>query len=235
MEHPPHLNRHAKNLFARTLTLSLALHLSLAAIAALFPGRLARLAPESVVMVDLADSGIPSMKDLVRTSSVQLPAPLPPKQMVLPSPDEKTIAEPSPAPVDELPPPAPSQADTASLSIGLTRGFFRSLADGETLRGDVREYYFELVERVNEQWWAAATSTAMEPGRQEALVTITVRKSGELLDVRLVKSSGNDAYDRLIMDALQAASDLPPLPESYPGEFFQAPLRLMAPRGLLFS
>lgn len=235
MEHHPPLHRPAKNLFARTLTLSLALHLSFAAVAALLPGRLSSLAPESIVMVDLTDVGAPQPRETVKSTASQPAAPSPPKQMTLPSPVEKALPASAPAPEAELPPPAPSQAATASLSIGLTRGFFRSLADGETLRGDVREYYFELVERVNEQWWAAATSTAMEPGRQEALVTITVRKSGELLDVRLVKSSGNDAYDRLIMDALQAASNLPPLPKSYPGEFFQAPLRLMAPRGLLFS
>lgn len=234
MEHPQHLNRPAKNLFARALILSLALHLSFAAVAALFPGRLASLAPESIVMVDLTDAGTPVPKETVQQAASQRPALPPPKQMVLPSPDEEVLPTPSP-PVEIAPPPTPPIANTASLSIGLTRGFFRSLADGETLRGDVREYYFELVERVNEQWWAAATGTAMEPGRQEALVTITVRKSGELLDVRLVKSSGSEEYDRLIMDALQAASNLPPLPETYPGEFFQAPLRLMAPRGLLFS
>lgn len=235
MEHHPPLYRPAKNLFAKALSLSLALHLAFAAVAALFPGRLASLAPESIVMVDLTDAGNQKSKEIPRTSAIR-PASPPAKQMVLPSPDEKPLADPSPIPVEEeAPPPVPPQTNTASLSTGLTRGFFRSLADGETLRGDVREYYFDLVERVNEQWWAAASSAAMEPGRQEALVTITVRKNGELLDVRLVKSSGNDEYDRLIMDALQAASNLPPLPESYPGEFFQAPLRLMAPRGLLFS
>ena len=233
MEHSLHLNRPAKNLFARALTLSLALHLSFAAVAALFPGRLASLAPESIVMVDLTDAGAPLPGEIAKQAASPRPAPLPPKQMTLPFPEEQAL--PASAPEPEVSPPAPSQANTASLSIGLTRGFFRSLADGETLRGDVREYYFELVERVNEQWWTAATGTAMEPGRHEALVTITVRKNGELLDVRLVKSSGSDEYDRLIMDALLAASNLPPLPESYPGDFFQAPLRLMAPRGLLFS
>lgn len=235
MEHPQHLNRPAKNLFARALTLSLALHLSFAAVAALFPGRLASLAPESIVMVDLTAPALPRSAEIVTPTGSQTAAPSPPKQMTLPSAEEKALPASAPEPEAEAPPPVTPQTNTASLSIGLTRGFFRSLADGDTLREDVREYYFELVERVNAQWWAAATSAAMEPGRREALVTITVRKSGELLDVRLVKSSGSDEYDRLIVAALQAASNLPPLPESYPGEFFQAPLRLMAPRGLLFS
>jgi len=234
MEHPQHLNRTTRNLFARALTLSLALHLSLAAVAALFPPRLeSLLVPESIVMVDLTDPAPPRSGEIVTPTASQTATPSSPKQMMLPSAVEEAL--PVPEPETEAPRPSPPQANAASLSLGLTRGFFRSLADGETLREDVREYYFELVERVNAQWWATATSAAMEPGRHEALVTITVRKSGELLDVRLVKSSGSTEYDRLIMDALQAASNLPPLPESYPGEFFQAPLRLMAPRGLLFS
>lgn len=235
MEHHLHLHRPARNLFAGTLVLSLALHLSFAVLASLFPGRLAGLTPESIVMVDLTDAATQLTRPPVRTPAVQRPVSPAQKQMVLPTPEEKAFPAPSPTPVKELPPPVPPQTSASSLSVGLARGFFRSLADGETLRGDVREYYFELVERVNEQWWDAANGTGMEPGRQEALVTITVRKNGELLDVRLIRSSGNDQYDRLIMDTLQAASNLPPLPDSYPGEFFQAPLRLMAPRGLLFS
>lgn len=235
MEHHPPLYRHAGNLFARTLTLSLALHLALAVVAVLLPGRVALFAPERIVMVDLSDAS-PQLPQVSRnTTAVQPPASPLQREMSLPSPTEKILPASPPTPVEEVSPPPPPQAAGSSLSLGLTRGFFRSLADGETLRGDVRDYYFALVERVNEQWWSAGGGTDVEPGRREALVTITVRKSGEIFDVRLVKSSGNDEYDRMVIDAIQAASHLPPLPESYPGEFFQAPLRLMAPRGLLFS
>jgi len=234
MEHHPPLYQ-PRNLFAKSLTLSLALHLALAVVAVLFPGRLARLAPERIIMVDLSDASTPLPQVSRKTTAAKPPASIAQPQMVLPSPTEKILPTPPPTHVEEVSPQPLPQATGSSLSLGLTRGFFRSLADGETLRGDVREYYFALVERVNEQWWSAASDTDVEPGRREALVTITVRKSGEIFDVRLVRSSGNDEYDRMIMDALQAASHLPPLPASYPGEFFQAPLRLMAPRGLLFS
>ncbi|WP_298435204.1 energy transducer TonB [Geobacter sp.] len=121
----------------------------------------------------------------------------------------------------------------SSLSLGMSRGFFRSLADGDTLRSDIKEYYFTLVQRINEQWWGVAEQRRTEPGRQEALVTIVLKRDGEILDVRLIKSSGNPEYDRMILNALQSATPLPPLPESYPGEYFQAPFRLVAPSGLL--
>jgi protein TonB len=117
----------------------------------------------------------------------------------------------------------------------MSHGFFRSLADGESLRGDVRDYYFGLVRRVNEQWWATAAMHGAATGGREALVSITMTRQGEILAIRLVQSSGIATYDQLILEALQQTSPLPPLPESYPGEYFQAPLRLVAPSGSLIS
>ncbi len=234
MEHHPPLYRPRQNLFAGTLVLSLALHIAFALTTFLLPGRLTRLAPEQIVMVDLNDANLPLPQEN-RKAIAQPPAPAIRQQMELPSPDAKILPAPPETPVEETVPQAPPQPEAASLSLGLTRGFFRSISDGETLNGDVREYYFKLVERVNEQWWAAAGGTNVEPGQQEALVTIIVKKNGEIFSARLVRSSGSNEYDRMIMNTLQNTSNLPPLPAGYKGEFFQAPLRLLAPRGLLFS
>lgn len=234
MEHYPPLYRPKQNQFAGTLVLSLALHLAFALATFLLPGHLARLAPEQIVMVDLTDPALPIPQE-IHPTTVKRPASPVHQQMEIPSPGTKIISEPPTPPVEEFTSPPPPQTEATSLSLGLTRGFFRSLSDGETLNGDVREYYFKLVEQVNEQWWTAANGTNVEPGQQEALVTIIVRKNGEILSAQLVKSSGSYEYDRMIMNTLQNASNLPPLPASYPGEFFQAPLRLLAPRGRLFS
>jgi len=51
----------------------------------------------------------------------------------------------------------------------------------------------------------------------------------------MMTSSGNPAYDRAMMRTLEASSPLPPLPESYRGDFFQAPLRFNVPLNLLHS
>lgn len=233
MEHHPPQYRPKQNLFAGTLVLSLALHIAFALTTFLLPGRLTRLAPEQIVMVDLNDANLPQPQEN-RKAIAQPPASATRQQMELPSPDAKILPAPPEIVEETVPQPLP-QPEATSLSLGLTRGFFRSISDGETLNGDVREYYFKLVERVNEQWWAAAGGTNVEPGQQEALVTIIVRKNGEIFSARLVRSSGSNEYDRMIMNTLQNASNLPPLPDGYRGEFFQAPLRLLAPRGLLFS
>lgn len=234
MEHHPYLSRPVKDRFTRALFISLALHGALAAVVPLLPRYLASLAPPQVVTVSLAESDPTAPRS-------SIPAPVQPErrssslrnEMALPSPVEE-LSEESPE-VEAATPDPPRQAISpdSSLYLGMTRGFFKSLSDGETLRGDVREYYFALVRKVNEQWWTAVGEKEVDAGRGEALVTILMKKDGEILDVRLVKSSESPEYDRMILDAVQAATPLPPLPDSYTGDYFQAPLRLMAPLGLL--
>lgn len=217
--------------FLRACALSLVLHGALAVAVSLLPRHNAGLNLSGAVTVSLDE--IPSTVPSNRTDSPATPADPPQltREMTIPSPREETSPE-TPAATEALPPHPAPQTTRPAISLGVTRGFFKSLGDGETLRGDIREYYLALVTRINEQWWAVE-SEGIEPGQHEALVTILMRKNGEILDIRLVRSSGSPDYDRLILNALKTATPLPPLPESYAGEYFQAPIRLMAPGGLL--
>lgn len=230
-QHQPLPHRPAGDRFLRTFALSLALHGAFAVTLPLLPRHNAGLNFSQAVTVSLADTQ-PVTPPRLRTAYPATAVTTPPvkREMTLPSPEEASSPEVPPAPETAQAQPEP-QAHRSSLSLGMTRGFFRSLGDGETLRGDIREYYLTLVQRINEQWWSMG-GEGVEPGRHEALVTILMRKNGEILDIRLVRSSGNPDYDRMILNALQAATPLPPLPESYAGEYFQAPIRLMAPLGL---
>lgn len=226
------LNRPAADRFPRAVALSLALHGILAAMVPLLPRHNAGLDLSQAVTISLADTQ-PHTTTNLRTVPPEAPVTTPPvkREMALPSPTEASREEEVPSAPEAAQHQSEPQARRSSLSLGMTRGFFRSLGDGETLRGDIREYYLTLVQRINEQWWAM-DGKGVEPGKHEALVTIMMRKNGEILDIRLVRSSGNPDYDRMILNVLQAATPLPPLPESYAGEYFQAPVRLMAPLGL---
>ncbi|AJE03315.1 energy transducer TonB [Geobacter pickeringii] len=229
MEHHSAFHRHTGERLPRALLLSLALHGALAATILVLPRAQSTLNTLSTVTVDLSDRNdlsAPSTSRVAAHDRRSVTAVRP--AMALPTPAEKIVEEQSQPP---SPPPA-NEAKPSSLSLGMSRGFFRSLADGETLRSDIKEYYFTLVQRINEQWWSVAGQAETGPGKREALVTVVLKRNGEIFDVRLLKSSGSPEYDRLILNALQAAP-LPPLPDSYPGEFFQAPFRLMAPLGLL--
>ncbi|RNC68605.1 MAG: TonB C-terminal domain-containing protein [Desulfuromonadales bacterium] len=236
MELHPFLIRHPAGL-GKAVVFSVMLHGALALIVSFMPRHLVNLGPSQIVSVSLSDLDSPPHTDPPATAThTQAPQTPAPREMIVPAPAEATPPEPPlPEAKDVKTEQSVARTEESSLSLGMARGFFRSLADGQTLRPDVRDYYFALVQRINDQWWTVAGSGGVEPGRGEALVTIVMRRDGELLDVRLMKSSGSPDYDRMILNALQAATPLPPLPESYPGDIFQAPLRLMAPRGLLFS
>ena len=121
----------------------------------------------------------------------------------------------------------------SSLGLGITRGFFRSLAEGESLRADIRAYYFSMLQNINEKWWI--DKGIERKGLRDVVVNVIIARNGEIVDKQMVYSSGNPAYDRAVLKSLEAAAPLPPLPESYPGDFFQAPIRLVAPLNLLAS
>jgi protein TonB len=121
--------------------------------------------------------------------------------------------------------------DGASLGLSITNGYFASIGDGETLRDDIREYYLDILRRINEKWWVSGGGR-LSPNRN-AVFFLIVARNGAIVDKMLVESSGNPAFDRAMLHTLESASPLPPLPELYRGDFFQAPLRFNAPLNLL--
>lgn len=127
--------------------------------------------------------------------------------------------------------PQPDNTSAPSLGLGLAKGYFRSLAEGKSLRDDIRNYYFEMVEKINASWWQRADSLR-ESARQEGVVDIVLGRDGTLYSTSLLISTGTSEVDQAIMEVVRAASPFAPLPASYPGEQFQAPLRIVAPASL---
>jgi protein TonB len=127
----------------------------------------------------------------------------------------------------------PAAIQEASLGLSITSGYFGSIGEGETLRDDIREYYFEMLRRINEKWWLNRDSHLA--GKKSAVFYLVIARNGAVVDKMLVESSGNPACDREMLQTLEAANPLPPLPETYLGDFFQAPLRFNMPLNLLES
>lgn len=127
----------------------------------------------------------------------------------------------------------PAAIQEASLGLSITNGYFSSIGQGETLREDIREYYFEMLRRINEKWWLNRGSR--QTGGRSAVFYLVIARNGAVVDKMLAESSGNPACDRAMLQTLEAANPLPPLPETYQGEFFQAPLRFIMPLNLLES
>ncbi len=222
--------------FGIMLVISLALHV-ISSVILLSPRQSALHAP-SITYLDLKN---------IQLQEQQFPPAARQTESAAPLPAENREAEP--------PPPAPrpeteklyedvkqSLADAGarpevlherSLGLGLTNGYFSSIAEGESLRNDIRDYYFSMLREINEKWWL--TNDGSFAGLRGAIVEIVVAKNGMIVNKTLVRSSGNRSFDQAIFQTLDKANPLPPLPHNYALNYFRAPLRFVAPLNLLAS
>lgn len=120
---------------------------------------------------------------------------------------------------------------TSPLGLGMTFGYVTSLAEGATLRDDIRMYYFELVAKINREWWKRAV-TLREQIRHDGVIDIVLLRNGTLVTQKFRQGTGSREADRLFAEAVEAATPLPHLPENYELDFFTAPLRITAPSQL---
>jgi len=110
----------------------------------------------------------------------------------------------------------------------MTHGYFSGLADGRSLRDDIRGYYFEMVEKINREWWGKA-GLLKEPLRQDGVFDLLIQRDGTIVSIRMVKGTGSIEADRLLAEIIRSASPLPALPSTYDLSMFRAPLRIKAP------
>jgi periplasmic protein TonB len=213
--------------FGRMFLLSLTLHAATLAVIAFSPG-----GPVSIPSVSYVDLSLPEQ------AAVPVPAPAAPAPAAAREPEEmaeqapKETAPPAAAPASHpAAAPAKPNPETASLSLGLARGYFNSIGSGETLRDDIREYYFTMLKKINETWWESG-GAAREGMRRDVLVNLVISREGEILSKQIVESSGNQWYDSLVMQTLAKAGPLPALPASYRGDVFTAPVRVVKPLSL---
>jgi len=182
------------------------------------------------------------IEDVALTPSISSPAktaPAPPPQqppVLKPSvpPVAATADQSAPAPLPEQPstsagsPREDSRLTSTPLGLGMMHGYFSSLADGRTLREDIRSYYFEMVGNINRLWWENAKDLK-DPLRQDGIFELLILRDGTIVSVRVMQSTGSTEADRLAADIIKSSSPLPALPSSYELGLFRAPLRIKAP------
>jgi len=197
-----------------------------------------------IIFSGFSTSGIRStnltIQNIDLSPSITAPAqPLsaPPDQqqaMAAPSPQvleaEKLVQEPT---VTTQPPETENSGKeggvmSTPLGLGMTHGYFSGLADGKTLREDIRSYYFEMVDRINREWWEKA-GALKEPLRGDGVFELLVQRDGAITSVRILRGTGSQEADRLVTEIIRNASPLPALPPAYELEQFRAPLRIKAP------
>src|SRR3989449_8744066 len=84
-----------------------------------------------------------------------------------------------------------------------------------------------LLEAAINRVWNADTNPAVRQvlessGDSTTTMRIVIQPDGEIRDIALYKSSGNDAYDRAVQSVLQDLRRAPPLPDEMQGEPFVA-------------
>ena len=220
-----------KRWFGYALALSLALHIG-AALAFIIAGgfRMAGEKAPNFIIQDITLS--PSITAPVKPVPV-LTVPQPAMTPATPE-TEQEPAKSAQQPTLEQPSQSTSSPEkegglmSTPLGLGMTHGYFSGIADGRTLRDDIRGYYFEMVEKINREWWDKA-GLLKEPIRRDGIFELQVQRDGTIVSVLILQGTGLHDADQLLTEIIKKASPLPPLPASYNSSLFRAPLRIKAP------
>lgn len=223
--------RRSLDIFVCMLVISLLLHIAMSTLF-IIPGRNSTNG-QRPLFVDLA-AFQPESRPLTSSSPAEIPL-----QDPADSPDEPLPLEPSRT--DALQQAVESSLEKGAKSpevlhenaigIGMTSGYFGSFAEGETLRDDIRVYYFSLMRRINEAWWLQSGGNPSVA--RHASLNLVVSRDGKIVACELMQSSGNHAQDQLLLAAVKKAEPLPPLPQTYTGTLFNAPIRFVPPLNLM--
>ncbi|HEX9916350.1 MAG TPA: cell envelope integrity protein TolA [candidate division Zixibacteria bacterium] len=104
---------------------------------------------------------------------------------------------------------------TAGSSSGISGGIVGSAqVDGADFGGD---YYVQMfVAKINDLWENPIKSAS---STLNAIVYFRILKDGDVVDVKIEKSSGVGVFDKAALRAVISVSPLQPLPNEYTGEY----------------
>jgi TonB family protein len=178
------------------------------------------------------------MRDLVTEPVKSSPTISAPRQMSAPGEDLLQQDQPSESSQEANPPQTktdhPEAVSSTPLGLGMSYGFVSSLGDGATLREDIRGYYLQLVEKINRVWWERA-GTLSDAIRQDGIAVVVILNDGTLVDRQISRSTGSVEADRALLESIEQAAPMPPLPAGFMRDVFTAPLKITAPLQLFRS
>ncbi|MEM9594775.1 MAG: energy transducer TonB [Acidobacteriota bacterium] len=133
------------------------------------------------------------------------PAPPPPKPVVQPPP-------PAPPPPRAAAPPSNPLTRRRGSPIGDPLGSTSNTAIGVEDPNFTYGYYLDRVAaEISAKW----TRPPVGGEVQQAVLYFRILSTGEVTDLRVADSSGDETFDRAARAAVEATSPLPPLPKSY--------------------
>jgi len=96
-----------------------------------------------------------------------------------------------------------------AISVGPGEGAGGTVAGVEYLL-----YYNHMINRIKESWAWASRGRALE-----AVIRFSIAETGEVLNVRIVRASGDASFDASVERAVRAVNPLQPPPAAYRKEF----------------
>jgi protein TonB len=225
--------RRSIDIFVCTIIISLLLHLA-ASLILVLPGRYSQ-NRSAALFVDLQNMPLPPAEGEAPQAPPEQPAEKPAE---LPVAEPQAQSGPETAKLESAVASSlrraaqtPEAVHENSIGLGMISGHFASFAQGESLKDEIRVYYFSLMRRINEIWWTSGANKGafVNP----ASVHLSISREGKLLACELIESSGNREQDKMLIEAIKLAQPLPPLPTNYRWPTFDAPIRFVPPLRLM--
>lgn len=188
-----------------------------------FNWRIRKKRKEIITFVDLTIPmpEIPSPTPEVKSPEPPKPAPEPPKPKTdIPEPEKKPkhVVQKSEKKVKRPPPPKPKTPQLSQEEIRKLLAAGAKISDRLSVPTDEfpAAWYYALVRQTMYDAWSQPSSLAGRSGLT-AEVTIRVQRDGRILSREMTRSSGNPVMDDSVMKAVQAVTQLRPLPPQFPG------------------
>lgn len=151
-----------------------------------------------------------------RNADRKAPAPTAPRPLSPPEPETPTRA-------DTAPPPAPARRPAPGTTSATARGGVESATrSGNGGRGVLPNAASNAAARQLQAQWGARILRKVHrrliyprgaSGTGTARIALTVARSGRLVGLRLLRSSGNDRFDRAALAAVRRAGRFPAAPK----------------------
>ncbi|MBF5044264.1 TonB C-terminal domain-containing protein [Aggregicoccus sp. 17bor-14] len=172
---------------------------------------------------------LPRKEELPPPPKEEKAAPTPPAPT--PEPAKPVEAGPAPLAVPAAAKPPPQKGDSAAERRKKLFGAFdrtsKSKSEPEELEGEEdgdpngdsataegERYYGLLSSQVKRRYDVSDTIPDSERLQLRAQVALRISRSGEVIDVKLAKGSGNDLFDAAVLAAVKRASPFSPPPEA---------------------
>ncbi|MDH4040941.1 MAG: cell envelope integrity protein TolA [Gammaproteobacteria bacterium] len=176
----------------------------------------------------------PAAKPTPKPVPKPTPKPAPPKPTAKPAPKPTPKPAPKPAAKPAPPKPAPAKAEPeqprmsqAELAALTRADLARAVAEEEgataaaATSAEMAASYAALIQQTVINYWSRPPSAR---NGMEALLSIQLIPTGEVVSVTVIKSSGNSAFDRSAVNAVQKAGSFPEL-QNLPSREFEQTFR----------